>query len=189
MKLRGITLLLEERLLFKILQWAGVGQAPQEAEAKEEEVMNLLTRQTVSPSNSETNSRQLYLEDLKVSDVELRVSVFTTSQLPDDLKRIKRYLGFPLIQFERPIYLDEFHQSHILGNPATLLDAFQKHYKSVSTLSSIFASFIFWSVPTPYPPPPFSPLPSPSNLHTYTYSLFPNITASVTVSSLCYLSP
>ena len=133
MKLRGVTLLLEERLLFKILQWAGVGQAPHEAEAKEEEFMHLLTRQTVSPSSSEASSRQLYMEDIKISDVEFQVSMLTNSQLPDDLKRIKRHLGFPLIQFESPIYLREFHQSHILGNTAALLDAFQKHYKEVCT--------------------------------------------------------
>ena len=44
-KVREVTLLLEEKLLFKLLQWAGVGGANQEGGgASEEHIMNMLTQ-------------------------------------------------------------------------------------------------------------------------------------------------
>ena len=55
----------------------------------------------------------------------------TTSQLPEDLHRIKRQLGFPLIQFESPIMFEGFHKAHMLGTPVLFVDAIGKHYKKV----------------------------------------------------------
>ena len=63
---------------------------------------------------------------------ELLMSMHTTSQLPEDLLRIKRCLGFPLVQFESPIALTGFERSHMLGTPALFLDIVSKHYKRVS---------------------------------------------------------
>lgn len=131
-KVQNVTLLLEEKLLFKLLQWAGVGQAQEEEEAKEEEIMNMLTLHRVStPSSSKFGSVQIYFEHFKISDVELRVSMLTTSQLPEDLLKIKRHLGFPLVKFESPIYLDGVHQAHVLGDTGVYVDSLSKHYKGV----------------------------------------------------------
>ena len=125
-----MTLLLEEKLLFKLLQWAGVGRAQHEAEAKEDETMNMLTYRTVAPDSSSTGeSKQLYFENFQISDVELRVSMLTASQLPDDLKRIKRNLGIPLVMFESPILLDGFYQCHTLGSVGTFTSSLGKHYQ------------------------------------------------------------
>lgn len=116
-----------------MLQWAGIGQAQEEEEAKEEEIMNMLTLHRVSPSSgSRFGSMQLYFELFKISDVELRVSMLTTSQLPEDLLKIKRHLGFPLVKFESPIYLDGFYRSHVLGDIGVYVDSLTKHYKGVS---------------------------------------------------------
>ncbi len=125
-------MLLEERLLFKLLQWAGLGQAEEEEAAKEEQMMTMLTlHRTHPPTGSKFDSMQIYFEHLRISDIELRVSVVTTSQLPPDLLKIKRRLGFPLVKFESPIYLDGFHQAHTLGGVALYVDSLTKHYKGV----------------------------------------------------------
>lgn len=71
---------------------------------------------------------------------ELLVSMHTTSQLPEDLQRIKRQLGFPLVQFESPIILEGFQKSHMLGTPLLFVDAIGKHYKKVNTVAGL-ASF------------------------------------------------
>ena len=130
LKLCNMTLLLEEKLLFKLLQWAGVGQAQAEAEAKEDETMNMLTYRTVTPDSSWTGeSKQLYFEEFQISDMELRVSMLTASQLPEDLKQIKRRLGIPLVMFESPILLDGFQQYHTLGGVGNFTSSLAKHYK------------------------------------------------------------
>ena len=137
-KVRDVTLLLEEKLLFKLLQWAGVGQAKEEEEAKEEEIMTMLTQHRLSStSSSKFKSMQIYFEHIRISDIELRVSMLTTSQLPEDLLKIKKHLGFPLVKFESPIYLDGFHQAHTLGDTGAYTDSLTKHYKGVSAYVQI----------------------------------------------------
>lgn len=43
-KVREVTLLLEEKLLFKVLQWAGVGGGPtHQEEGEQNEIMDMLT--------------------------------------------------------------------------------------------------------------------------------------------------
>ena len=56
----------------------------------------------------------------------------TTSQLPEDLLKIKKRLGLPLVKFESPIFLSGFHHYHILDSPSGFADALGKHYKGVS---------------------------------------------------------
>ena len=150
LKLRDMTLLLEEKLLFKLLQWAGVGQAQDEAEAKEDETMNMLTYRTVVTDSSSTGeSKQLYFEEFQISDIELRVSMLTASQLPADLKRIKRRLGIPLVKFESPILLDGFYQCHTLGSIGNFTSSLGKHYKKnvKSQAISILGSMDFLGNP------------------------------------------
>ena len=125
-----MTLLLEEKLLFKVLQWAGVGRAQDEAAAREDETMNMLTYHTIASNGAKTGeSKQLYFEEFRLSDIELRVSMLTASQLPEDLKRIKRRLGIPLVMFESPILLDGFYQCHTLGSVGNFTSSLVKHYK------------------------------------------------------------
>lgn len=92
-------------------------------------MMNMLTLHRATPSSN--GSMQIYFEHIKISDIELRVSMLTTSQLPPDLLKIKRHLGFPLVKFESPISLDGFHQAHTLGNTGLYVDSLAKHYKGV----------------------------------------------------------
>uniref|UniRef100_A0A1X7VPU8 Uncharacterized protein n=1 Tax=Amphimedon queenslandica TaxID=400682 RepID=A0A1X7VPU8_AMPQE len=82
-------------------------------------------------SSSVLPSRQIYIEQLRISTSELLVSMHTTSQLPEDLAAIKKSLGFPLVQFESPIILEGFNKSHMLGRPVVFVDSITKHYKKV----------------------------------------------------------
>ncbi len=80
--------------------------------------------------------RQLYFERLQIKETELRVSMHTTSQLPEDLQRIKRRVGISLVKFESPVFLGGFRQAHMLGPVAVYTDALVKHYKRVGRLVS-----------------------------------------------------
>ena len=66
--------------------------------------------------------------------------MYTTSQLPEDLLKIKKRLGLPLVKFESPIFLSEFHHSHILDSPSGFADALGKHYKGVSQNDDVSGS-------------------------------------------------
>ena len=76
-------------------------------------------------------SKQLYIEQLQLSDTQLQVSMHTASQLPDDLHRIKRKLGIRLVQFQAPISLNGVMRNHMLGTPGLLVDVLKKHYTQV----------------------------------------------------------
>ena len=134
MRLRDMTVTLEERLLFKLLQWAGVGRHSQRVQPdKDDKIINLLSyRTTISAGPQQgVDALQLYCEDLNIPTTELRISVTTTSQLPDDLKAIKYNLGIPLIKFQSPVKLKGFQRSHMLGDPHAYTDSLGKHYKRV----------------------------------------------------------
>ena len=94
----------------------------------------------MTPSTSDEVTRQIYFDQLRISETELRVSMHTTSQLPDDLTKIKQHLGFPLVKFESPITLEGFVQCHVLGTPGVYSDALVKHYKGVRTLVNMLLS-------------------------------------------------
>ena len=137
MKLHDMTIKLEEKLLFKLLQWAGVG-CPRPSHlrqpSKQDEILSLLSYRTAISSGQHVNSQQLYCELLHIATTVLRISVFTTSQLPDDLKAIKYHLGIPLIKFQAPVKLKGYQKSHLLGEVNVYMDSLIKYYKRVSWL-------------------------------------------------------
>jgi len=133
-----MTVIVEERLLFKILQWAGVGQPSQNSTQGggiKHEISDLISYRAVMPMSP--SSLQVYFEQFGIAGMTLRMSVFTTSQLPDDLKAIKYHLGFPLVKFESPVKLRGFYQTHMIGDLAVYTDALVKHYKRVGQRSSL----------------------------------------------------
>lgn len=73
-----------------------------------------------------------------MSGTELRISVRTASQLPSDLSRIKSRLGFPLVKFEAPIFLEDLEVNHMLGTSSMYMDTLVKHYRTVSVLGLRF---------------------------------------------------
>ncbi len=147
-----MTVNLEEKLLFKLLQWAGVGQSSQLIAADvESEMTNLLSYRTVIPTGSRNESLQLYFEFLNVASTELRISVSTTSQLPDDLRAIKHHLGFPLIKFESPVKLKGYDRSYMLGDVSVYADSLMKHYKKVGFVMFIWVATL-WLLQQVYGP-------------------------------------
>ena len=137
-----MTVILEERLLFKLLQWAGVGQTSYLSKVKEEnELVDLLSYRAVLPAGSHEDALQLYFEYLNIASTEIRICVSTTSQLPEDLRAIKYHLGFPLIKFESPVRLKGFQQSHMLGDFSAYLDTLMKHYKRVCIFNFCVINF------------------------------------------------
>ena len=131
-KLQDMTVTLEEKLLFKLLQWAGVVRPSRSRRKRnqQDEMMNLLSYRT-PVSAGQQDSMQLYCEHLNLATTELRISVSTTSQLPDDLKAIKYNLGIPLIKFQSPVKLKGYQRLHTLGEAHVYADSLMKHYKRV----------------------------------------------------------
>ncbi len=132
MKMRDMTVTLEERLLFKLLQWAGVGLPSHKTRPhKEDEITSMLSYRSTISAGPRSDLMQLYCEALSIATTELRISVSTTSQLPEDLKTIKYHLGFPLIKFQSPVKLKGYERSHVLGEVTVYTDSLIKHYKKV----------------------------------------------------------
>lgn len=97
--------------------------------------------------------REFYFEEFAIADTEFRVSMHTTSQLPDDLQQIKYHFGFPLVKFEAPISLGKYtnrysitiygnyaiyvsiggyYRRHVIGTIDMYIEILVKHYKEVS---------------------------------------------------------
>ena len=132
MRMRDMTVTLEEKLLFKLLQWAGVGRRSHKPRPhKEDQLMNMLSYRSTISAGPRSDLIQLYCEALSIDTTELRISVSTTSQLPEDLKAIKYHLGFPLIKFQSPVKLKGYQRSHMLGEVTVYMDSLVKHYKKV----------------------------------------------------------
>jgi vacuolar protein sorting-associated protein 13D len=128
-KVKHFTVLLEEKLLFKLLQWSGIGT--KERESSQHLLLPTRSQWVATVPNDAIPSHQLYIEQLHIHTTELLVNMHTSSQLPSDLMAIKKRLGFPLIQFESPIHFEGFHKFHMLGTPVLYMDAITKHYKKV----------------------------------------------------------
>ena len=132
MKLLDMTITVEEKLLFKLLQWAGVGRSSQRRRRKpDNEIVHLLSYKTAVSAGHHQDSVQLYCEQLTIATTELRMSVTTTSQLPDDLRAIKYNIGIPLVKFQSPVKLKGYFKSHVLGEVNVYADSLVKHYKRV----------------------------------------------------------
>lgn len=90
------TVVIEEKLLMKLLIFFGYGQAEGEVEKLDE---NLYEK-----TNEDAGTqKRYYFENLKFTLPQVKLSVFTSHKLSPDLKALKGTLGFPLIRFEDAI--------------------------------------------------------------------------------------
>lgn len=79
---------------------------------------------------------------------QLRVSVYTSSKLPDELNAFKRKLGLTLIQFEDAnIELRPFFRADTFETAQNVIDSISKHYQ-VIVLLPLLTQFVKrdWSV-------------------------------------------
>ena len=124
---KNLTINIEEVQLFKLLAFAGFNQSDLELERMDES--DFETQRSLNAATS-VHAKRYYFGVLKLALDQVRLSVFTSSKLPADLKPIKRKLGLTLIRFEDAnIELDPFIRQHPFETAQLLIDSIVQHYK------------------------------------------------------------
>ncbi|XP_028393538.1 vacuolar protein sorting-associated protein 13D-like [Dendronephthya gigantea] len=127
--LRKLTLQVDEKLLFKLLQFFGWVYNDDDVTVNQDsENLGIETHRT-SSSVSPSSLKRYYFEKFLFNAVQLRVSVATVTRLPEDLKQIKSSMGLILVRLQGAVVdLESFSRTHAFDTRTALLDALSKHY-------------------------------------------------------------
>ncbi|XP_077168382.1 intermembrane lipid transfer protein VPS13D isoform X2 [Paroedura picta] len=139
---RRFTVQIEEKLLLKLLSFFGYDQAESEVESYDENLHEKPVDQGAQ--------KRYYFENLKISVPQIKLSVFTSSKLPLDLKALKSTLGFPLIRFEDAVInLDPFTRVHPYETKEFIVNDVLKHFQEelLSQAARILGSVDFLGNP------------------------------------------
>ncbi|XP_074831975.1 intermembrane lipid transfer protein VPS13D isoform X2 [Carettochelys insculpta] len=140
---RKFTVQIEEKLLLKLLSFFGYDQSESEVEKYDEN----LHEKTIDQGGAQ---KRYYFENLKISVPQVKLSVFTSSKLPPDLKALKSTLGFPLIRFEDAVInLDPFTRVHPYETREFIINDILKHFQEelLSQAARILGSVDFLGNP------------------------------------------
>ncbi|XP_077367984.1 intermembrane lipid transfer protein VPS13D isoform X2 [Festucalex cinctus] len=137
------TVIIEEKLLLKLLSFFGYGQTEAEVEKLDE---NLHER----PNQDAGAPKRFYFENLKISLPQLKLSVLTSHKLPADLKALKGTLGFPLVRFEDAVVnMFPFTRVHPYETQEIIINDILKHFREelISQAAQILGSVDFLGNP------------------------------------------
>ncbi|CAH1990127.1 unnamed protein product [Acanthoscelides obtectus] len=127
LRLKKITIVIEEMLLLKLCSFMGLHSQEEELIDKDEsdyETQRLLTEVSAA------HAKRYYFGLLKLIPDQIRLSVKTASKLPKQLQKIKRKLGLTLIKFEdAAIELEAFQREHPFETSQVLFKSIIKHFK------------------------------------------------------------
>uniref|UniRef100_A0A3Q2EIY1 Vacuolar protein sorting 13 homolog D n=1 Tax=Cyprinodon variegatus TaxID=28743 RepID=A0A3Q2EIY1_CYPVA len=140
---RRFTVIIEEKLLLKLLSFFGYGKAEAELEKLDE---NLHER----PSEDTGPRKRYYFENLKISLPQIKLSVLPSHKLPPDLKALKGTLGFPLIRFEDAVInMYPFTRVHPYETQDIIINDILKHFREelMSQAAQILGSVDFLGNP------------------------------------------
>uniref|UniRef100_A0A8C2JST0 Vacuolar protein sorting 13 homolog D n=1 Tax=Cyprinus carpio TaxID=7962 RepID=A0A8C2JST0_CYPCA len=140
---RHYTVIIEEKLLMKLLIFFGYGQAEGEVEKLDENLYEKTSEDAGTP-------KHYYFENLKISVPQVKLSVFTSHKLPPDLKALKGTLGLPLIRFEDAIInMKPYTRVHPYETQEMIISDILKHFKEelVSQAAQILGSVDFLGNP------------------------------------------
>ncbi|TRY87039.1 hypothetical protein DNTS_009138 [Danionella cerebrum] len=140
---RRYTIIIEEKLLMKLLIFFGYGQTEGEMEKLDE---NLYEKPVEDPGAP----KRYYFENLKISLPQVKLSVFTSHKLPHDLKALKGTLGFPLVRFEDAIInMYPYTRVHPYETQEMIISDVLKHFKEelISQAAQILGSVDFLGNP------------------------------------------
>uniref|UniRef100_A0A672L9C3 Vacuolar protein sorting 13 homolog D n=1 Tax=Sinocyclocheilus grahami TaxID=75366 RepID=A0A672L9C3_SINGR len=140
---RRYTVIIEEKLLMKLLIFFGYGQAEGEVEKLDENLYEKTNDDAGTP-------KRYYFENLKISLPQVKLSVFTSHKLPPDLKALKGALGFPLIRFEDAIInMYPYTRVHPYETQEMIISDILKHFKEelISQAAQILGSVDFLGNP------------------------------------------
>ncbi|XP_065141972.1 intermembrane lipid transfer protein VPS13D isoform X2 [Paramisgurnus dabryanus] len=139
---RHCTLIIEEKLMLKLLTFFGYGQT-EEVEKLDENLHEKASEDLGTP-------KHYYFENLKISLPQVKLSVFTSHKLPPDLKALKGTLGFPLIRFEDAIInMNPYTRVHPYETQEMIINDILKHFKEelISQAAQILGSVDFLGNP------------------------------------------
>ncbi|XP_058017026.1 intermembrane lipid transfer protein VPS13D [Ahaetulla prasina] len=137
------TVQIEEKLLLKLLSFFGCNQSESEVENYDENLHE-------KPVGQELARKRYYFENLKISIPQIKLSVFTSSKLPLDLKALKSTLGFPLVRFEDAVInLDPYTRVHPYETKSFIVNDILKHFQEelLSQAARILSSVDFLGNP------------------------------------------
>nr|XP_046254049.1 vacuolar protein sorting-associated protein 13D isoform X1 [Scatophagus argus]XP_046254050.1 vacuolar protein sorting-associated protein 13D isoform X1 [Scatophagus argus]XP_046254051.1 vacuolar protein sorting-associated protein 13D isoform X1 [Scatophagus argus] len=139
---RRFTVIIEEKLLLKLLSFFGYGQTEAEMEKLDENLHG--KHEDAGPP------KRYYFENLKISLPQVKLSVFTSHKLPPDLKALKSTLGFPLVRFEDAIInMYPFTRVHPYETQEIIINDILKHFREelISQAAQILGSVDFLGNP------------------------------------------
>ncbi|XP_072222806.1 intermembrane lipid transfer protein VPS13D isoform X2 [Leuresthes tenuis] len=140
---RRFTVIIEEKLLLKLLSFFGYGEAEAELEKLDESLHERPSEETGPP-------KRYYFENLKISLPQVKLSVFTSHKLPPDLKALKGTLGFPLVRFEDAVInMYPFTRVHPYETQEIIINDILKHFREelMSQAAQILGSVDFLGNP------------------------------------------
>ncbi|KAM9855129.1 intermembrane lipid transfer protein VPS13D [Aulostomus maculatus] len=140
---RRFTVIIEEKLLLKLLSFFGYGHTEAELEKLDE---NLHER----PSEDAGPPKRYYFENLKISLPQVKLSVFTSHKLPAELKALKGTLGIPLVRFEDAVVnMYPFTRVHPYETQEIIINDILKHFREelISQAAQILGSVDFLGNP------------------------------------------
>lgn len=129
LRLKKITLHLEERLLLKLFAFVGFNSKEEEYYKVEEtdyETQRMITEVT------QAHATRYYFGIIQLIPDQIRLSMKTAGKLPPHLQAIKRKLGFTFIKFEdAAVDLEQFVRHHPFDTMQFLIHSIVKHFKDV----------------------------------------------------------
>ncbi|XP_053397930.1 intermembrane lipid transfer protein VPS13D-like [Mercenaria mercenaria] len=134
--MKKLTVQLEEELLWKLVQFAGIGQSDTSLEKLEEGIDDL--QKTLS-SVASVKTKRYYFGTLRVNQTCITLSMLKASGgLPPDLASLKKTMGIPLINFEdADVDIARFNESHTFESKEFFMNELKKHYKDELTGQAI----------------------------------------------------
>ncbi|KAA8590750.1 hypothetical protein FQN60_001693 [Etheostoma spectabile] len=140
---RRFTVIIEEKLLLKLLSFFGYGQTGAELEKLDENIHE-------KPNEDAGPPKRYYFENLKISIPQVKLSVFTSHKLPPDLKALKGTLGIPLVRFEDAVInMYPFTRVHPYETQEIIINDILKHFREelISQAAQILGSVDFLGNP------------------------------------------
>ncbi|XP_037627752.1 vacuolar protein sorting-associated protein 13D isoform X3 [Sebastes umbrosus] len=140
---RRFTVIIEEKLLLKLLSFFGYGQTEAELEKLDENIHE-------KPNEDAGPPKRYYFENLKISLPQVKLSVFTSHKLPPDLKALKGTLGLPLVRFEDAVInMYPFTRVHPYETQEIIINDILKHFREelISQAAQILGSVDFLGNP------------------------------------------
>lgn len=127
--LRPMAVVLEERLLLRMVDFMGWSGSQQDAAQLSDE--SDYEAQRVATKLMAANATRYYFGDLQIVPSQNRVSVITASKLSPRLAEVKKQIGLTLIKFEDAVIeFGRFSDRHHFETLEVYLRAIKAHYKS-----------------------------------------------------------